>query len=285
LPRWTSASGSQVSVSTTLRTGTVPSAATPTACSANGRWRPSVHGAKRGIESPDAREPRSERDRGHRHHGLVHQPFRALNAPGRCDRGRRRPCVPREQSAQMSGRHPKRIGEILDALAIVQESPLDEPQSACDCRRRTVPCRRPRCGLGSAPQAGAETGALGPSRGGEEDDVARLGGLNRTSRAAIDPCGQHASEEPSVEPAVAREPRAIACLCIKRERFAHDRASLARRPSPCGAVGTMTSENGETQPGQAANVQACALDTSTAGTSWARRSSWRCSVLASAFME
>jgi len=214
-----------------------PFGVTTTACSANGRWRPSIHGAKRGVESPDAREPRSERDRGHRHHGPVHQPFRALNAPGRCDRGRRRTCVPHEQSAQMSGRHPKRIGEILDALAIVQESALDEPQCACDGRRRTVPRRRPGCGLGSTPQAGAETGALGGRRGGEEDDVTRLGGLHRTRGAAIDPCGQHASEEPPVEPTVSRDPRAIARLCIEGERFAHDSASLARKPSSTAPSG------------------------------------------------
>ncbi len=228
---------SQASVSTTLRSGTVPSAPAPTACSANGRWRPSIHGAKRGVESPDAREPRSERDRGHRHHGLVHQPFRALNALGRCDRGRRRTCVPHEQSAQMSGRHPKRIGEILDALAIVQESALDEPQCACDCRRSTVPRRRPGCGLGSTPQAGTEPRALGGSRGGEEDDVARLGRLHRTGGAAIDPCGQHAGEEPPVEPTVSRDPRAIACLGIEGDGFAHDSASLARKPSSTAPSG------------------------------------------------
>src|SRR6267143_1887467 len=41
---------------------------------------------------------------------VVHEPFRALNAPGCCDRGRRRPGVLHEESAQMSGGHPKRIG-------------------------------------------------------------------------------------------------------------------------------------------------------------------------------
>jgi hypothetical protein len=221
----------------TLLTGTVPSAPPPTAGSANGRWRPSIHGAKRGVESPNACEPRRERDRGHRHHGLVHQSFRALNAPGRCDRGRRRTCVPHEQSAQMSGRHPKRIGEILDALAIVQESALDEPQSACDGRRSSMPRRRPGCGLGSTPQAGAEARALGGSRGGEENDVVRLGGLDRTRGATIDPCGQHASEEPPVEPTVSRDPRTITCLCIKGEGFAHNSASLARKPASTAPSG------------------------------------------------
>src|SRR5439155_23258882 len=37
--------------------------------------------------------------------GLVHQPFRALNTPGRRDRGRHRTGVLHEQWAQMSCRH------------------------------------------------------------------------------------------------------------------------------------------------------------------------------------
>jgi len=38
--------------------------------------------------------------------------------------------VPHEQSAQMSGRHAERVREVLDRLAVVEESPLDEPQRA-----------------------------------------------------------------------------------------------------------------------------------------------------------
>src|SRR3989442_11639301 len=132
----------------------------------------------------------------------------------------------------MSSRHPKRIGEILDALAVIQESAVDEPQCAGDRRGSTMPRRRPGCRLGSTPQARAEPGALGGSRGREEDDVARLGWLHRTSGPEVDPRGQHASEEAPVEPAVSREPRAIACLCIEGERLAHDGARLTLKPSP-----------------------------------------------------
>jgi hypothetical protein len=38
--------------------------------------------------------------------------------------------VPHEQSAQVAGRHPKHVGEIINSLAIVEESALDEPQCA-----------------------------------------------------------------------------------------------------------------------------------------------------------
>ena len=114
----------------TLPAGAVSGGLTPASGAANRGWRAPVYRAKRGVESSDAGEPRGERDGGHRHHGLVDQPLRALHAPSRRDGRRRRTRVPHEQSAQVAGRHPKHVGEIINSLAIVEESALDEPQCA-----------------------------------------------------------------------------------------------------------------------------------------------------------
>src|SRR6266567_4509890 len=129
--------------------GCVRGALAPMLCSANRRRRSPIHRAKGGVESPDARESRGERDIGHRHHGLVDEPFRALHPPGHSDRGGRSTRVPPEQSAQMAARHAELLGEMLDGLAIVEEAALDETQGARNARRRTVPGRCPRGRLGA----------------------------------------------------------------------------------------------------------------------------------------
>ena len=80
--------------------------------------------------------------------------------------------MPAEEPAQMSGRHPERIREVLDALAVVEEAALDQPQRSRDRGRRAVPRGCPGRGLGSTPQAGTEARSLGGGRGREEDHVA-----------------------------------------------------------------------------------------------------------------
>ena len=136
--------------------------------------------------------------------------------------------MPYEQSAQMSGRHPERIREVLDGLAVVEKPALDEPQRARDRRYRAVPRGCPGRGLGSTPQAGAETRSLGGGRSREKDHVARPGGLHRTGGPAVDPGGEHACEEPPVESRVSREAGAIAPAPIEGETFAHGNATLTR---------------------------------------------------------
>src|SRR5882724_7917855 len=89
----------------------------------------------------------------------------------------------------MSARHPEPLGEILDGLAIVEESTLDELHCARDRRRRTAPRRCPWRGLGATPQAGAKPRALSRGGSGKEDDVTGLGGLHGTDGTAIDPRG------------------------------------------------------------------------------------------------
>lgn len=80
--------------------------------------------------------------------------------------------MPYEQSAQMSGRHPERIREVLDGLAVVEEPALDEPQGTRDCRRRAEPCGGAWRSLGSTPQARAEARSRRGGRRGEKDHVA-----------------------------------------------------------------------------------------------------------------
>ena len=216
----------------TLRADAVSGGDTPASCAANRGGRPSVHRAKRGVESSDAGEARGERDRGHRHRGLVDQRFRALHTPCRRHRGRRGAGMSYEQSAQMSGRHPERIREVLDGIAVVEEPALDEPERTRDRGRRAVPRGCPRRGLGSTPQARAEARAFGGGRGREEDHVARLGGLHRTGGPAVDPGGEHAGEEAPVESRVSRDAGAIAPAPVEGEAFAHGNATLARKPGP-----------------------------------------------------
>jgi|SRR5882672_1160600 len=120
-----------------------------------------------------------------------------------------------EQSAQMPGRHPERIREILDCLAVVEEATINEAKRARDRRPGAVPRRRPGRGLRPAPQAGAETRALRGGRRGKEDDVSRLGGLDWADGTAIDPGGQDTGEEASIEPRISRDPRAIASAPIE----------------------------------------------------------------------
>ncbi len=212
----------------TLRADAVCGGPTPAPCAANRGWRPPVHRAKRGVESSDAGKPGGECDRGHRHRGLIDQRFRALHTPRRRHGGRRGPGMPNEQSPQVSGRHPERIREVLDAPAVVEEPALDEPQGTRNRGRRAQPRGCPRRGLGSTAQAGAETRSLGGSCGGEEDHVARLGGLHRTGGPAVDPSGEHAGEEPPVESRVSRDAGPIAPAPIEGEAFAHGKATLAR---------------------------------------------------------
>ena len=122
---------------------------TPAPRSANCARSPSINGAKRSVESSDAREPGRERDGGHWHRGLVDEPFRALHTSRRGDGVGRRPCVTHEEASQMSRGHPEHIGEIRDGLPIVEKSALDEPEGARDGRRRSQPRRRPGCRLRS----------------------------------------------------------------------------------------------------------------------------------------
>lgn len=215
-----------------LRLGGVPSAPAPVPRSANRRRRPPIHGAKRGVESSDAGEARGERNLGHRHHGLVDEPFRALHPPGRRDGSRRGPRVSHEQSPEMPARHPEPLGEVLDGLAIVEESALDEPHGARDRRRSPAPRRCPWRGLGATPQAGAKPRALSRGGSGKEDDVTGLGGFYRAGGTAIDPCRQDAGKEPSVKSAVSREPRAVAGAPIKADVVPHDSPSVACELSP-----------------------------------------------------
>ena len=222
---------------------------------AKGDRRPSIHGAKRGVEAADAPEPCRERDRRHRHRGLVDQSLRPLDAPGRRDGPRRGTSVPHEQATEISARHPERVGELLDGPAVVEEAAFDEAQGARDGRRGAMPRRCPRCGLGPTPQARTKARTLGRGRGGKEGDVARLGRLHRTRGTAIDPRGQHASEEAPVESPVPRDPRAIACPRVERDGPAHGAPSLPRQPPPAGAGRTMASESGETGANPAASIR------------------------------
>jgi hypothetical protein len=133
----------------------------------------------------------------------------------------------------MSARHPEPLGEVLDGLAIVEESTLDEAHCARDRRRSPAPRRCPWRGLGATAQAGAKPRALSRGGSGKEDDVTGPGGFYRTGGTAIDPCGQDAGEEPSVKSAVSREARAVADAPIKADSVAvaHD-PSVACEPSP-----------------------------------------------------
>ena len=132
----------------------------------------------------------------------------------------------------MSARHPEPLGEILDGLAIVEESTLDEPHCARDRRRRTAPRRCPWRGLGATPQAGAKARPLSRGGSGKEDDVTGLGGLHGTDGTAIDPRGQDAGKEPSVKSAVSCKPGAVADAPIKADTLAHNSPSVACAPSP-----------------------------------------------------
>ena len=177
--------------------------------------RPAIGCPERGVESSDARESCRERDFRHRHRGLVDQALGSLHATGRRDGARRRAGVAIEQTPQMPGRHPERAGEIFHRLAVVEEAALDEAQRTGHGRRGATPRGRSRRGLRPAAQARAESGGFGRCRSGKEDDVARLRRLHRTRRAALDPRGQHAREEPSVEPCVSRDARAVAALPVE----------------------------------------------------------------------
>src|SRR5713101_3992077 len=77
----------------------LPQWPTPAPGLADGGRRPAIHRAKCGVEPSDAREPRSEGDRGHGERGPVDQCLRALHPPGRRDGGRRGARVSLEQPA------------------------------------------------------------------------------------------------------------------------------------------------------------------------------------------
>src|SRR2546425_1398409 len=221
----------------TLPAGAVSGGLTPASRAANRGWRPPVHRAKGSVESADGREARGKCDRGHRHRGLVDQRFRALHTPRRRHSGRRGAGMPHEQSAQMPGRHSERIREVLDGLAVVEESALDEPQRPRDRSRRAEPRGCPWRGLGSTAQAWAEARPLGGGRGREKDHVARLGRLHRANGPAVDPGGEHAGEEPPVESRVSRDAGAIAPVPVEGEAFSHGDATLAREPGARRASG------------------------------------------------
>jgi hypothetical protein len=191
---------------------------------AHRRRRSPVHGAKRSVESADAPEPGGEGNRGHRRRGLVDQPLRALHAPRHRHRAGRRTRVAQEQAAEVPARHTEGVGKVLHRLAVVEIALLDEPQRARDRRRGATPCCRPGRRFRSTSQARTEATALGGGRGREEDDVARLRRLHGTRRPAVDPCGEDAAEESSVESSVAREPRAIARSRIEHHRSSQDDA-------------------------------------------------------------
>src|SRR5438552_3776219 len=103
----------------------------------------------------------------------------------------------------MARRHPERVREVVHAAAVVEESCLDQPQRARDAGGRAAPGRCSGRRLGPTSQARTKPRALGGGRRGEEHDVGRPGGFDRTRGPAIDPCRQHAGEEAPVEPRVA----------------------------------------------------------------------------------
>ena len=252
---WPAASAGLTCAGEILSQVTIASGVGPTSRLADRAGRPPVHGAKRGVEAPDAGEAGGERDRGHRHRRLVDQRLRALHAPGRA----RRPSARRPRAAGTVGAGGAASCRASSArsstlCAVVEESPLDETQRARDGRRRAAPRRRPGRRLRSTAQAGPEPRALGGGRGREEDDVARLGRLHRTGGPAIDPRGQHAGEEPPVEARVARDSRAVAGTPVEREVPAPCRRQPSTRRRYRDRRRTITSENGETASGAVASV-------------------------------
>src|SRR5207249_3659232 len=101
-----------------------------------------------------------------------------------------------------------------------------KPRSMSRMARETVaaaPCHAgvPGAVSGRHPQAGAEARSLGGGRRGEEHDVARPGRLHGTGGPAVDPGGQHAGEEPPVEPTVARQPCTIAGAPVEGDASPH----------------------------------------------------------------
>src|SRR6185436_19584465 len=117
---------------------------------------------------------------------------------------------------------PERGSEILDALAVVEETLLDQPQGRRDTGRRPAPRGRPRRGLRPAAQARPEARSLGRRRRGEEDDVPRLGGPHRTGGTTVDARRQHAGVEAAVEARIAGEPCAVTGPRIERATRIHD---------------------------------------------------------------
>src|SRR5262245_25447112 len=218
----------------------------PARRSPNRTGRPPVHRPEGGIEAPDAGKSRREGDGRHRHRRLVHQGLRALHAPCGGHGARGGPSVPREQPAQMPSRHAEHFREVLDRLAVVEESSLDEPQRPRHGRPGAAPGRRSGRGLGATAETGSEARALRGGRSREEDHVGRFGWLHGAGGSAIDAGGQHPGVEPPVEAPVSRDPRAITRVPVEGEPSLCHGSQPSTRCRPRLSAATMASGNGET---------------------------------------
>src|SRR5215470_8324668 len=192
---------------------------------AQGAGRPTIYGAEGSVEAADAGEARSEGHRGQRHGRLLDEALRPLH-PAR-------------------GRHGQGRG------AVVEEPALDEPERARDGGTGPAPRRRARGRLRPAAQAGAEARMLRGGRRGEEDDVARLGGLHGAGGAAVDPGGEDTREEPPVESRVTRYPGAVASASIEGHTGTHGDPQRSTRSPTChrrGRSGPVTARRPRAPP-------------------------------------
>ena len=121
------------------------------------------------VELPDAREAGGERDLGDRQIGGLDEQPGVVGAPRAGERERTGPDLGREQTVQVALRVAEAPREAGDTVP-VHNAVSDEPHRPRDEIRPDVPLRRAGHGVGPAPLARAETGALrGRSRRIEAD--------------------------------------------------------------------------------------------------------------------
>ena len=153
------------------------------------------------VELPDARETGGERDLGDRKAGgLDEQPGR-VGAPRAGDRERPSSDLGCEQTVQVALRVAEAPREAKDAVP-VHDPVGDEPHSPGHDVRPEVPLRRAWHGVGPAPLARAETGALRGRGARIEAYVRPPGRYGRTTWPAVDARGSYGDVEPAVEAGV-----------------------------------------------------------------------------------
>ena len=159
---------------------------------------PVEHRAHGVVELADAAEAGGEGDVGEGEVGGLHQGAGGLGPLGPGQGLGPGAHLGDEEALELAGAVAEAGGQAGHPLAV--HHPVgDEPHGPGHHIGPGVPLRRSGRGIGPAPLARAEAGALGRGRGGEEADVGALRRHRRTAGPAVDPGRGDPDGEPAVE--------------------------------------------------------------------------------------
>src|SRR2546426_187146 len=118
-----------------------------------------------------------------------------------------------EETPELAPAQPEACRQALD-IALVECAIRDEAEPARNDGRGPEPGGRPGRRLGATPAARAKAGRLGCRRAAKKAAVLELGRPYGADRSAVYTGGDHASEDPAVEPPVMTHERAVAAARI-----------------------------------------------------------------------